>query len=225
MPNWCDVVYKIKGKDINKLFKIIERLENDEDLRLNKESGIWIGDIIYQLGGNPGLKYEFPEIKSTNYKIDEYMSKRAREERPEIFNKEPVYCRGWVESFEMSKNKDLLTLYYYSAWDELDEFRKFLEQTLDIKPIIYMAEEQGLEIYKTNDKDGLYNQTKYIMETENGIDEYCTEKDLVEAVNKVIPSIVREFETIKEIREFLKKSSYNNQKDGRYMYIHDVKII
>lgn len=217
MPNWCSVTYKVTGKDINKIYKLYNTLKENKDLRLNNDVNIWWGDIVYQLGGNIGFKRNENKFFSD---LEEKIYNRIKAEHPETLNKEPLYCRGWINDMEIYG--DVLSIYYESAWQELSEVRNFLEQNLVIDKIIFYAEEPGMEIYITNDVDETYFGFKFVCNhTDNGTeisDYYYSEQDILTDANNYYK---QDFKSIEELEKFINDLDY----DDNNLYIHKVKKI
>lgn len=214
MPNWCSVTYKVTGKDINKIYKLYNTLKKNKDLRLNNDVDIWWGDIVYQLGGNIGFKQNENKFFSD---IEKEMYDRIKNEHPEILNKKPLYCRGWI--IDMEIDKDVLSVYYNSAWQELSEVRHFLERSLDIDEIVFYAEEPGMEIYTTNDTDETYFGFKFVCDhVDDGAivcDYYYSEQDVLTDANTYYK---HNFKSIEELEKFINDLDF----DDKNFYVHKV---
>lgn len=84
-----------------------------------------------------------------------------------------VYCRGEITEFEIGDD-GLLLMNLECAWDELPEFRHFIEQQYPGSKIYYINEESGMGIYTTNDKDGLYFRERYLLDMYDDIEYFET---------------------------------------------------
>ena len=70
---------------------------------------------------------------------------------------------------DYSLESGILRLNVESAWGEMDETRHFIQSKYPGLKIIYQAEESGMCIFETNDKDGTYFPEKWILD-------WCDEK-------------------------------------------------
>lgn len=78
-----------------------------------------------------------------------------------------IYCRGQILDYSLESG--ILRLTVESAWGEMDETRHFIQSKYPGLKIIYQAEESGMCIFETNDKDGTYFPEKWILD-------WCDEK-------------------------------------------------
>ncbi len=201
MPNWCSVSYRITGKDIQKLYNIIDNVQKNPALRLSSDFNIWWGDIIYQMGGNPG--YHSIDSHPKDYHNAKYYKDldRIAKEKPEILKLPGVYCRGEIILYEINNN--ILRIEYESAWDELPEVRAFLEAELNIDPIIFYAEETGYGIYKTNDIYHEYFKFDYQIEYDDNIEYFNNQQQVLNFANDYFKNSGKSFKTFKELITFL----------------------
>lgn len=217
MPNWCEVTYKVTGKDINKIYKLYNTLKENKDLRLNDDADIWWGDIVYQLGGNVWHKNDENKFFTDE---DKKMYDKIKAEHPETLDKNPIYCRGWIVDMEIDDN--VLSIYYNSAWQELSEVRHFLEANLDIDEIIFYAEEPGMEIYATNDIDETYFGFNFVCNhIDNGAevsDYYYSEQDILTDASNYYN---HDFKSIEELEKFTNDLDY----DDSGFFVHEVRRV
>ena len=76
-----------------------------------------------------------------------------------------VYCRGsWSDLRLMSD--DLLAWNDETAWSPMLEVFTLIEKAIPGLKVWYMAEEEGMEIYETNDADGIFFPERYILRTD-----------------------------------------------------------
>ena len=75
-----------------------------------------------------------------------------------------VYCRGWISDYKLVSQTNL-QFDVISAWDELNDWRKFILTKYPDVTIYYYSEEPGTCIYKTNDVSGNYFPQRYIIRT------------------------------------------------------------
>ena len=77
---------------------------------------------------------------------------------------ENVYCRGEWMCREWNKEKNTLTFTTETAWQEMKEWRKFIESCYKTIKILYVTEEPGMGIYKTNDLDEIFFKAKFVLD-------------------------------------------------------------
>jgi len=86
-----------------------------------------------------------------------------------------TYCRGHITGYELHPDGDLL-FNVESAWSELNQFRHFIEKAVGGIKIYHSSEEPGMELFRTNDKDGKYFPQKYYLDiSDDNNDVYETE--------------------------------------------------
>ncbi len=91
---------------------------------------------------------------------------------------------------DYSLESGILRLNVESAWGEMDETRQFIQSKYPGLKIIYQAEESGMCIFETNDKDGTYFPHRWILDfTDESRNLYFYEY----------------FETLPEAADFLKQ--------------------
>ena len=99
-----------------------------------------------------------------------------------------IYCRGQILEYE--KKDGMITMGIESAWSEPSEVRKFIKKKLPGLKIYYQAEESGMCIFETNDKDGTYFPHRWLLDfTDESRNLYFYEY----------------FETLPEAADFLKQ--------------------
>ena len=99
---------------------------------------------------------------------------------------EKVYCRGEWMCREYNKEKNTLTFTTETAWREMDEWRKFIESCYKTIKILYVTEEPGMEIYKTNDKDAIFFKSKYVLDYTEDIEYFETIDQAIEFIEELI---------------------------------------
>lgn len=97
-----------------------------------------------------------------------------------------VYCRGEWEGPEWGDDPEpCLTFFVSSAWNELQEWRDFLERKFPECMFCYQAEELGCGIFVTNAPDEF--EDKYILDTpEHGTEYFSCVESLCEAVKDAV---------------------------------------
>ena len=76
-------------------------------------------------------------------------------------NWKEVYCRGswsdlWIDENVIGWNDE-------TAWSPMTEVFTLIESAIPGLKVWYMAEEEGMEIYESNDADGIYFPERYIL--------------------------------------------------------------
>ena len=99
---------------------------------------------------------------------------------------EKVYCRGEWMCREYHKEKNTLTFTTETAWREMDEWRKFIESCYKTIKLLFVTEESGCGIYQTNDKDGVFFKSKYILDYTEDVEYFETIDQAVEFIEELI---------------------------------------
>lgn len=99
---------------------------------------------------------------------------------------EKVYCRGEWMCREYNKEKNTLTFTTETAWREMDEWRKFIESYYTTIKLLYVTEEPGMEIYQTNDLDGVFFKSKYVLDYTEDVEYFETIDQAVEFIEELI---------------------------------------
>lgn len=95
-----------------------------------------------------------------------------------------VYCRGSWDYLEMEE--DGLVFDCETAWDELPQLRRFIEEKFPGLKIYYRAEEPAMDVYKTNDASGIHFPERYYLDIEDhALCIHHTLEDLCEEMGKV----------------------------------------
>jgi hypothetical protein len=95
-----------------------------------------------------------------------------------------VNCRGWWDGLEIQGAE--LRFYVESAWSPLVEVHALIKKTYPSLKIYYSAEEEGTELYETNDAEGRFFPDRYILRTEYKEKSYRTFEKLLGAVSKYV---------------------------------------
>lgn len=70
------------------------------------------------------------------------------------------YLRGFIQSCEIEKG--LLTIEAEEAWG-ISDFRHILEKHYEDMKVYFMVEEEGNEVYATNDSEGKYFSCRFVV--------------------------------------------------------------
>ena len=132
------------------------------------------------------------------------------------------YC-GEITEFEIGDD-GLLLMNLECAWDELPEFRHFIEQQYPGSKIYYINEESGMGIYTTNDKDGLYFRERYLLDMYDDIEYFET---LETAAKYVSEKIGKQLEPdVKVIQDACDEYYEGHDEDENFfMSFHEFKVL
>ena len=134
-----------------------------------------------------------------------------------------VYCRGEITEFEIGDD-GLLLMNLECAWDELPEFRHFIEQQYPGSKIYYINEESGMGIYTTNDKDGLYFRERYLLDMYDDIEYFETLETAAKYVSERIGKQVKP--DVKDIQAACDEYYEGHDEDENFfMSFHEFKIL
>ena len=100
-------------------------------------------------------------------------------------NWKQVYCRGSWDNLLLHED-GTVSFSVESAWGELYDVRKFIEEHFPGVRLYFQCEESGMSIYQTNDGTGQYFPEKFYLWVEDGTTEYYT---TLEALVKEIENI------------------------------------
>ena len=95
-----------------------------------------------------------------------------------------VYCRGEIIDYNLTD--DLVSLSCETAWDEMPEFRHFLEQQYPGSKIYYQVEECGNCVYATNDDEGEYFKDRYSLDSYDGLEYFETIEEAAKYIGEII---------------------------------------
>lgn len=146
----------------------------------------------------------------------------------EILGTDPtgMYLRGRVNDFNFDPEKEILDLYCETAWNELADWRDWIDSKFPDDPgILYTAEEPGCDIYITNDP----SQDKYLIDdTRTGV--YETASTLQEVMEYLEENYPEEFkslgktpESLLDSEEFLEKFFSLEEMEG--VYVHEYEFV
>ena len=96
-----------------------------------------------------------------------------------------IYCRGAWDNLLLHED-GTVSFSVESAWGELYDVRKFIEEHFPGITLYFQCEESGMCIYQTNDDTGQYFPEKYYLWVGNETTEYYTS---LEALTKEVENI------------------------------------
>lgn len=137
---------------------------------------------------------------------------------------EKVYCRGEWMCREYNKEKNTLTFTTETAWREMDEWRKFIESCYKTIKILYVTEEPGMEIYKTNDKDGIFFKDRYILDYGEDIEYFETIDQVVKFTEEFIGVKIKD-KTINDIQRTIDDFFVKSNEKDLYFSFHEFEEV
>lgn len=134
-----------------------------------------------------------------------------------------VYCRGWWEGLEMEDG--MITFFVESAWSPSTEVFDFIQKKFPSLKVLYYAEEEGMGIYQTNDKDAFHFTSRYIAKVNTDKDDYEEEyfeqvEDAYEWISEKLDVKISSMEELKKLDEQLQENDYDH-----YCYIIEIEVV
>ena len=110
-----------------------------------------------------------------------------------------VYCRGSWSDLNLMGD-DVLAWNDETAWGPMVEVFELIEKALPGLKTWYMAEEEGMEIYETNDADGIYFPERYILRHDWDTEYY---EELSQVLKEASTMLKRDIKTREELEAFI----------------------
>lgn len=133
-----------------------------------------------------------------------------------------IYCRGVIVDYILTN--DHVNIACETAWDEMPEFRHFIEQQYPGSKIYYQVEESGCLVYGTNDKEGKYFPERYMLDYYDGCDYFYNIDEAAEYIGQRLldMEIEHTVESIeKAIDDWLEE--HDDEKDWMSFHKFDVE--
>ena len=137
---------------------------------------------------------------------------------------EKVYCRGEWMYRDYDKRKNALTFTTETAWQEMNEWRSFIESHYKTIKILYVTEEPGCGIYQTNDKEGIFFKSKYALDYGEDIEYFETMDQAVSFIENLI-NIKIEDKTVNGIQKELDAYAEENENEDSYYSFHEFEKV
>ena len=133
-----------------------------------------------------------------------------------------VYCRGEIIDYNLTP--DHVSLSCETAWDEMPEFRHFLEQQYPGSKIYYQVEECGNCVYATNDAEGEYFKDRYCLDSYDGLEYFETIEEAAEYIGERIGKELKPdlTEIEKEIDDYMEE---HGNSDESWMSFHRFEVV
>ena len=129
------------------------------------------------------------------------------------------YMRSFINYIDLWERDDVLQIESEEAWG-LSDFSTLLQKSFDGLNVLYICEEPGMEIYITNDEEGVYFPCRYSVEVcvdGNGLYEDFVSKE--ELNNWLHERYGTDYDHIAEWEEAQGKTCDN------YISVHEYQII
>lgn len=137
---------------------------------------------------------------------------------------ENVYCRGEWMGREWNKEKNTLTFTTETAWQEMKEWRRFIESCYKTIKILYVTEEPGMGIYKTNDLDEIFFKAKFVLDYGEDV-EYFETLDQAIVFIEELTGITIEEKTVNGIQGKLDEYVEENDKEDLFYSFHEFEQV
>lgn len=137
---------------------------------------------------------------------------------------ENVYCRGEWMCREWNKEKNTLTFTTETAWQEMKEWRRFIESCYKTIKILYVTEEPGMGIYKTNDLDEIFFKAKFVLDYGEDV-EYFETLDQAIVFIEELTGITIEEKTVNGIQGKLDEYVEENDEEDLFYSFHEFEQV
>lgn len=129
------------------------------------------------------------------------------------------YLRGFIQECELEDG--VLRIEASEAWGATD-FRHLLEGHYEDMKVYYIVEEEGCEVYATNDVEGKYFSYRFAVDScVEGEDEFEYFKTEAEALQYIAGRLNRNSISVEEIKEW----NEEHELDDDYISLHEYKIV
>lgn len=137
---------------------------------------------------------------------------------------EKVYCRGEWRCREYDEKNNTLIFTTETAWREMVEWRKFIESYYTTIKLLYVTEEPGMEIYQTNDKDGIFFKDRYILDYGVDIEYFETIDQVVKFTEEFIGVKIKD-KTINDIQRTIDDFFVKSNEKDLYFSFHEFEEV
>ena len=133
-----------------------------------------------------------------------------------------VYCRGEIIDYNLTD--DHVSIECETAWDEMPEFRHFLEQQYPGSKIYYQVEECGNCVYATNDAEGEFFKDRYCLDSYDGLEYFETIEEAAEYIGEIIDKeLLLDFAKIESaIDDYMEE---HGNSDESWMSFHRFEVV
>lgn len=134
-----------------------------------------------------------------------------------------IYCRGSWSELEIYPD-GTLRFNTETAWYRMDEVEAFLKSKYKSLRIYFYTEEEGMEIFETNDVEGKYFSDTVVVDSEQEGTEYFTEDEAVVWLSHLLK---RPFKNLKTAMRYVEvHNDYEDESDGEdHIWVHKIEYI
>ena len=134
-------------------------------------------------------------------------------------NTKGYYLRGFIQTCELED--DVLSIEAEEAWGATD-FRHILEKHFEGMKVYFIVEEEGGEVYATNDKEGRFFDYRFLVDScVDGADEWEYFDTKEQALSYVARRMGVETVTLEEIDKW----NDDHYEGDDYIYFHEYELV
>lgn len=137
---------------------------------------------------------------------------------------ENVYCRGEWMCREWNKEKNTLTFTTETAWQEMKEWRRFIESCYKTIKILYVTEEPGMGIYKTNDLNEIFFKAKFVLDYGEDVEYFETLDQAIVFIEELTGMTIEE-KTVNGIQGKLDEYVEENDEEDLFYSFHEFEQV
>lgn len=133
-----------------------------------------------------------------------------------------IRMRGFIQDYDFTDSDECpyISINAEEAWDKTDFSQELLKILSDIN-IFYIVEEPGLEVYYTNDAEGVFFPERFYVDTHfNGNDDsecFQTEKDAYHFIAKITKGAIKS-------KDDLERFNKDNTNEDDFIFMHEYEI-
>lgn len=204
MANWASTAYVIEGPE-NTLNKIWEAIQNPSTCVEDSSKG-WEGNILLSLG----IPWE-----------ERHVAKEKTDGAETVLYCKGHYLRGFIDEDYYKDAKGFLHLFAEEAWG-LTDFAELLSSKFPDIKVYWTVQEDGAEIYCTNDKEGKYFPERVYVDVCYNGDYYSEYFPDEESALKWLSEITKnKICTEKDVEKF--NEDMEDSDDYIYVHYYDVE--
>lgn len=135
-------------------------------------------------------------------------------------NPDEVLCRGTIIHYELKD--DVLTLNTEAAWTEMAETRHYIERSIPDLRIYYLEEEEGCELFNTNDAEGVFFWERYYLDSSDVVRYFCTLQEVADYAEEVTGKKMEA--SFNAIKDALKCYADAHEDDDTHYDLFEIKV-
>lgn len=131
-----------------------------------------------------------------------------------------VYCRGsWSD---LDWNGSILRFNTETAWGPMNEVFKLVKETYPSLEIYYMAEEDGMGVFITNDTGGNYFKDRFRIEYDLDYEYFTTIEGVCTYVSEIIG---KEVKTRADMEQAISDWNCKTEDDDKMIYFNAYEVV